>query len=300
AGQPGVVRASAIAAMRRILPVAKKPDAAVVGLLAWADDDDPQVAHAAVDTLRGAPIPPALAPRLAALDRARNADARRLAVERMAAVGARAAIPKLVAALAGSDPAARAGAARTLATTPDAAGALAEALAAAEDAEVARRLALALRPHEARVPARAAEALAAAAEGPAAAVVQETLARIAPDRLADILFRRADRLAKKGELAAAFAALRPLVGAKLTPEERLRLAVLGLRARGKDLLRAARTVDPVLLTFQGLAREGYPLVKALRKHVSGDEMFTLGWNFVESAEEDDRELGRELLEAVIE
>jgi HEAT repeat protein len=300
AGQPGLVRASAIAAMRRLLPALKKPDAAVEALLAWADDPDPAVAHAAVDTLRGAPISPALAPRLAALADANNADARRLAVERMTVVGTRAALAKLVAALAGGDPGARAAAARALAAAPEAAGALAEALAAAKDAEVARRLALALRPHEKRVSARAADALAAAVDGPAGAVVQEVLARIAPGRLAGVLFACADRLAKKGQLVEAFAALRPLVGAKLTPDERLRLAVMGLRARGTDLHRTARSVDPVLLTFRGLAREGYPLVKALRKHASAEEMFALGWSFVESAEEDDRETGRELLEAVIE
>jgi hypothetical protein len=299
AGQPALVRASAIAALRRILPAAKVPDAAVAEVIAWADDPDATVAHAAVDTLRTAPIPPALAGKLAALATATNADARRLAVERMAEVDARAAVPKLVAALAGGDPGARAAAARTLAHTPAAAGALADALAATADVDVARRLALALRPHEAHVPARAAAALAAAADGPVGAVVAETLARVAPDRLAHILFARADRLAKSGDLAGAFAALRPLVGARLGADERFRLAVLGLRARGKDLLRAARTVDPVLLTFQGLAREGYPLAKALPRHVSGEEMFTLGWNFVESGDELDRELGRELLEAVI-
>jgi HEAT repeat protein len=302
AGEPSLVRAGAIAAMRRVLPAAKKTDEVVAQLLAFADDADLLVAHAAVDTLRGAPIPAALGPKLAALSHGRHPEARRLAMERLPAVGQKSAIPELIAALVGNDPAARDAAGKSLAQAPDAPGPLAEALAAARDPESARRLAQALRHHETQVAPRVVDKLASAADGPTGAVVLEALARLDPERHAQIRLRRVDKLSKQGQLADAYAAARPLLGAgiKLAAEDRLRLAALGVRARGKDLLRAARSVDPVLVTLQELAREGFPLVRALRKQVGPDELFVLGFNFMESGDEDDRELGTEFLEAVIE
>src|SRR5262245_255455 len=173
AGEPSLVRAGAIAAMRRVLPAAKKSDGVVAELLAFADDPDLLVAHAAVDTLRGAPIPAALGPKLAALSHGRHPEARRLAMERLPAVGKRSAIPELIAALVGTDPAARDAAARSLALAADAVGPLAEALAGTRDPEAARRLAQALRHHEAKVATKVVEKLAAAADGPTGAVVLE-------------------------------------------------------------------------------------------------------------------------------
>jgi hypothetical protein len=84
-------------------------------------------------------------------------------------------------------------------------------------------------------------------------------------------------------------------------EQRLFLGVLGLKASGKDLLRAARSVDPVLQQFAQLLGSGYPLAKGLlkRKDVDAEELFTLGFNFIESTDDDEKDFGRELLEAVI-
>ena len=55
---PTVVRVGALAALRRIVAAGSGAgDAVVDALIDHADDADPQVARAAIDTLRGAHVP---------------------------------------------------------------------------------------------------------------------------------------------------------------------------------------------------------------------------------------------------
>jgi hypothetical protein len=242
---PAVVRLAAIAALRRIVAAAgerSKTDATVKALIGWADDADPSIARAAVDTLRGARIPEALERAFAGLARAQNPEARRLVAER---------VPRTAA------------------------------------------------PDVGRLEADAAKAMGT----PGAEARLRALAEIAPQKAGALIFGHAAKLAKAGHHSDAFAALRPIahLNVKLDDEQRLFLGVLGLKVAGKDLLRAARTVDPVLMQFAQLVGAGYPVVKALlgRKDVTLDDLFTLGFNFVESTDEDEKDFGRELLEAIV-
>lgn len=309
---PHGVRLGAIAALRRIVAHGGGGGAedAVASLIGWADDADPAIARAAVDTLRGAQIPEKLARKFGALAQAKNPDARRLAMERMAVLGGASAIPTLLANLAGTDAGLRDTAARALAAAPEAAAAVAKALGDAESEEAARRLQHVLRAHGERVPAAATLALARrTAErlrdpaDRAVPVILEALAHVAPDAHARVLFDRAAALRKSGRHQEAFAALRPLAhtSARLDDEQRFTIGVMGLKAGGKNLLRSARAVDPVLMQFAQLVSGGYPVTKQLakQKDVDLEDLFNLGFNFIESTDGSERALGEELLELVV-
>ncbi len=312
ASWPQPVRLAAIAGMRRLVAGAtgKAVDDAVLALIAWADDADAPVARAAVDTLHGAHIPEAQVKRFAALTKARNPDARRLATERLAALSGKAAIPTLIDELLAPDHALREAAARSLAGAPEAAGPLAIALGDAPGEEVARRLAHVLRAHDGRVPAAAVKTLveryrtrAGKGEaGPVVGILLDALEHLDPGAHAALLFERAARLRKAGHHHDAFVALRPLAHSRapLDDEQRFYLGVLGLKAGGRNLLRSARSADPVLQQFAQLVQAGYPVTRQLgkQKDLELEDLFTLGFNFVESTDENEKGLGVELLELV--
>ena len=116
------------------------------------------------------------------------------------------------------------------------------------------------------------------------------------------MFDRAARLRKGGHHGEAFAALRPLAQSRapLDDEQRFSIGVLGLKASGRNLLRSARGVDPVLMQFSQLVQTGFPVTRQLgkQKDLELDDLFTLGFNFVESHDENEKGLGVELLELV--
>jgi hypothetical protein len=316
--RPWPIRLAAVAALRRTLasPVAAGAkdahslDAAVTAMIAYAGDRDERLARAAVDTLRGARISPKLSKKFAVLAQAKHPEARRLAVERMSTLGAAAAIPSLIASLLGDDPGSREAASRALAATPEAASPVLHALIDAEAEPVARRLASVLRAHERRAARPDVQALARRAAGRlgqagdvVATVLLEALGRLDAEAHAEVVLGRAATLRKAGKIHDAFAVLRPLLqgGARLSDDQRFFVGVLGVKAIGKDLLRSARSVDPVLQQFATLAAEGYPVAKSLlqQKDVELADLFTLGFNFSESQGDTERELGRELLGAVV-
>jgi hypothetical protein len=314
-GRPGhaeAVRLAAVAGLRRLVANGhgKAEGAAVLALIEWADDADPAVARAAVDTLRGAHVPDGAVKAFAGLARAQNPDARRLATERLAALSGKSAIPELLARLAGDDHGLREAAQRSLAGAPESTGAVAEALAGATSEEQARRLAGVLRAHGDRVPAKVIASFAAAVarraakeESPVVAVLVDALSHLSPEAWATLLFERAARLRKVDKHGDAFSALRPLAHAKvnLSDEQRFTIGVLGLKAGGKNLLRSARGADPVLVQFAQLVDTGFPVAQKLtkQKDVELDDLFTLGFNFVESSDENEKGLGVELLEHVV-
>jgi HEAT repeat protein len=291
------VRVAAIASMRRILSHegVKGADVAVAQLIKYADDKDGLLARTAVDTLRAAHVPPSLAKKFTALSSAKNPDAQKLALERLPALGARSAIPKLIAAVVGADVGARDAAARSLAAAPEAAGAVAEAMMdhAGKDDGAARRLQGALRSIASHVPEKLIERMAKLA--PDSAVVLDALAQVAPERHATVLFARAEKLRKDGRASDAFQSLRPLLhsSARLSDEQRFFISTLGLRINS--------TVDAVLLQFRQLAEEGFPVAQKLGKlkDLDLERLFTLGFHMVEAADDDSKEVGQELLEAVI-
>ena len=325
AAQPRPVRFAAIAALRRIVAQAeaKGTEAAIAALIEYADGDDLGIAQTAIDTLRGARIPEKLAKPFAALAKSKNPAAQKLAMERLPAGGGAGAVKALVDALGGDDVTARDAAARGLAKAPEAVLPLTRALLATDDEQVARRYAGALRAHRGHVSAAAIDELVAAAhahlerhgKGKADAdsillerVLTELIADLAPARHVELLFEYARRLRKAGKPGEAFAALKPLLrsradlDAAIDDDSRFFLAVLGLKAAGSAILRAAHADDPVLAQFGRLSAKGYPVGKKLGKDkdVEDEEIYGLGFRLLESSEGNDQELGAELLGSIVE
>jgi hypothetical protein len=313
AKQPLPVRLAAIAAMRRIVaqPKATGTDAAVQTLIGFADDREATLARAAVDTLRGAVIPPRLNKKFAALTRAKNPEAQRLAMERMATAGGGTRVDDLIDNLDAVDATAREAASRALAKAPEAAGPLCKALIRAKDARTAWQLARALASHTGQVDAadvktlvkRTRERLGEDDRDRVAHTQLDALARLAPDAHAELLFEQAEKLRRKKKFGDAFAVLRPLAhsGATLTAEQRFVVAVLGLKATGNDMIRRARDSDPMLNQLSSLLASGFPVAQSLIKlrDLDLEDLHALGFHFIESVEDDAKELGAELLQAVL-
>jgi HEAT repeat protein len=323
--RPRAVRFAAIAALRRIVAAseAKGTEAAIEALIEYADGDDLGIAQAAIDTLRGARIPEKLARPFSALARSKNPSAQKLAMERMPAGGGAGAVKALIEALGGDDVTARDAAARGLAKAPEAVLPLVRALLAAEDEQVARRYAGALRSHRGHVSSTALEELTDRAkeyleksskgklppdEMVLERIIAELIADVAPAAHVELLFDRATRLRRAGKSLEAFGALKPLLRSRadldavIDDEGRFLLAVLGLKAMGQGILRASHADDPVLDQFGRLAASGYPVAKKLgkEKDVEDEEMYGLGFRLLESPEDNDKELGAELLQGIIE
>jgi len=322
--RPRPVRFAAIAALRRIVAAseAKGTEAAIEALIEYADGEDLGIAQAAIDTLRGARIPEKLARPFSALARSKNPSAQKLAMERLPAGGGAGAVKALVDALGGDDVTARDAAARGLAKAPEAVLPLVRALLATEDEQVARRYAGALRSHRGHVSStaldelmeRANDLLERSSKGKANAdqmvyerILGELIADVAPEKHVELLFERATRLRRAGKPLEAFAALKPLLRSRadldavIDDDARFLLAVLGLKATGQGILRASHADDPVLAQFGKLAANGFPVAKKLarEKDVEDEEMYGLGFRLLESTEDNDKELGAELLQGII-
>ncbi len=324
ADRPRPVRFAAIAALRRIVAAseAKGTEPAIEALIEYADGDDLGIAQAAIDTLRGARIPEKLARAFSALARSKNPAAQKLAMERLPAGGGAGAVKALIEALGGDDVTARDAAARGLAKAPEAVLPLTRALLATTDEQSARRYAGALRSHRGHVSGTAIEELLAAAhhhlelhgKGKATAdtilierVIADTIAEVAPEKHVELLFERARRLRKAGKPGEAFAALKPLLrtradlDAAIQDDDRYLLAVLGLKAAGPAILRAAHADDPVLRQFGRLSASGFPVARNLarEKDVEDEEIYGLGFRLLEGNDENDKSLGAELLQGIL-
>ena len=324
AEQPGPIRLAAVAGLRRIVAgsEARGTEKVVEALIELADGEDAAVAGAAVDTLRGARIPEALAKPFAALAKSRHPFAQKLAMERLPAGGGAGAVKALVEALGGDDPTARDAAARGLAKAPEAVLPLTRALLAAEDEQIARRYAGALRSHRGHVSTQAIDELVDAvrtsmersAKGKSTAdqlvlerVLAELVADVAPARHVELLFERARRLQKAQKPVEAFGSLKALLrtradlDAAIDDEQRYFLALLALEAAGEGILRTARPDDPVFEQFSRLAAKGFPVARRLsrEKDVSDDLIYALGFRLTESGDGAREDLGAELLQGII-
>ncbi|HEX3759020.1 MAG TPA: hypothetical protein VHW23_09955 [Kofleriaceae bacterium] len=329
AGHPRPIRLAAIAGLRRLVAQGdgrgsdKIIDKIIDAMIDFAGSDDPAVAQAAVDTLRGARIPEALAKRFAALAKSDNPAAQKLAMERLPAGGGASAVKPLVDALGGGDPTARDAAGRGLAKAPEAVVPVTRALLAATDEQIARRYAGVLRSHRGHVAATAIDELvdrvrddmerqvrgkATADELVSARVVAELVADLAPARHVELLFDRARRLRKAGKSVEAFGSLKPLLRSRadidgaIDEEQRFLLAVLALEAVGDSLIRTARTDDPVFEQFARLAGKGFPVARRLAREqdVSDEAIYALGFRLLESTASGHEDLGAELLQGIIE
>ena len=322
--EPRPIRLAAIAGLRRIVAAseAKGTEKVIGALIEFADGDDLAVAQSAVDTLRGARIPEALAKPFSALAKSKNVAAQKLAMERMPAGGGASAVKALVEALGGDEPTARDAAARGLAKAPEAVLPLTRALLAATDEQVARRYAGVLRSHRGNVSNQAIDELVervrahmdAHLKGKATAdkivlerVLAELVADLAPAKHVELLFDRAKRLRKGGRAVEAFGSLKPLLRSRadidtaIDDDQRFFLALLSLEAAGEGLIRTTRTDDPVFEQFARLAAKGYPVAKQLarEKDVSDEALYALGFRLLESGDASNEELGAELLQGII-
>lgn len=322
--QPRPIRLAAIAGLRRSVAgsEAKGSEKVVGALIELADGDDPTVAQAAVDTLRGARIPEALAKPFAALAKSKHVAAQKLAMERLPAGGGASALKALIEALGGDDPTARDAAGRGLAKAPESVLPVTRALLAASDEQVARRYAGVLRTHKGHVSGaaldelveRVRELLDRHTRGKATAdqivlerVLGELIADLAPARHVELLIDRARRLRKAGKAVEAFGTIKPLIRARadldaaLEPEQRFLLAVLALETGGEGLIRSTRTDDPVFEQLARLAAANFPVARRLAREdgVSDEAIYAIGFRLLESGQATHEELGAELLEGII-
>jgi HEAT repeat protein len=322
--EPRPIRLAAISGLRRIVATseARGTEKVIEALIDFADGEDLAVAQSAVDTLRGARIPEALAKTFGKLAKSKNVAAQRLAMERMPAGGGASAVKALVEALGGDEPTARDAAARGLAKAPEAVLPMTRALLATTDEQIARRYAGVLRSHRGNVSNQAIDELVERVrdvmdlhgKGKATAdqivlerVLAELIADIAPAKHVELLFERAKRLRKSGKSVEAFGSLKPLLRSRadidtaIDDEQRFFLAVLSLEAAGEGLIRTTHTDDPVFEQFSRLAAKGYPVAKQLarEKDVSDEALYALGFRLLESGDGSNEELGAELLQGII-
>jgi hypothetical protein len=323
--EPRPIRLAAIAGLRRIVASseAKGTEKVIEALIDYADGEDLAVAQSAVDTLRGARIPEALAKPFAGLAKSKNVAAQKLAMERLPAGGGASAVKALVDALGGDDPTARDAAARGLAKAPEAVLPVARALLASKDEQIARRYAGVLRSHRGHVSNQALDELVdrvrelmeGSLKGKSSAdqivierVLAELVADVAPGRHVELLFERARRLHRAGKTVEAFGSLKPLLrsradlDAAIDDDQRFFLALLSLAAAGEGILRTTHADDPVFEQFSRLAAKGYPVAKKLAKSddVTDEALYALGFRLIESGDASNEELGAELLEGIIE
>ena len=324
ADQPHPIRLAAIAGLRRIVAhgEAKGTEKVIEAMIDLADGDDAAVAQAAVDTLRGARIPEALAKRFAGLAKSGNTAAQKLAMERLPAGGGASALKALIDALGGDDPTARDAAGRGLAKAPEAVLPITRALLAATDEHIARRYAGVLRSHRGHVSNQAIDELVERtrddmerhAKGKATAdqivlerVIAELIADVAPARHVELLFDRARKLRKAGKSVEAFGSLKPLLRSRadidtaIDDEQRFLLARLALESAGDGLIRTTRTDDPVFEQFARLAAKGFPVAKRLAREdeASDESIYALGFRLLESGDGAHEDLGAELLQGII-
>jgi HEAT repeat protein len=322
---PRPIRLAAISGLSRIVAhsEARGTEKVIEALIDYANSDDLAVAQAAVDTLRGARIPESLAKSFAALAKSKNSAAQKLAMERLPAGGGASAVKALIDALGGADPAARDAAARGLAKAPEAVLPLVRALVDAEDEQIARRYASAIRAHKAHVSNTAIDALIEAArshmeeflKGKANAegmllerVLSEVIADVAPTHHVELLFERAKRLRKAGKSLEAFGSLKSLLrsradlDAAIDDDHRFLLALLAIEASGDAILRGGHADAPVLEQFARLSARGYPVAKKLarEKDISDEAIYGLGFRLLETKDDGQMELGAELLQGIIE
>lgn len=324
ADEPRPIRLAAIAGLRRIVAQseARGTEKVIEELIELADGDDLAVAQSAVDTLRGARIPESLARKFAALAKAKNVMAQKLAMERLPAGGGASMVKALVEALGGDDPTARDAAARGLAKAPEAVLPVARALLETGDEQVARRYAGVIRGHRGNVSNQVIEELVdrvrdmmdRSLKGKANAdqivlerILAELVADVAPARHVELLFERARRLRKAGKVVEAFGSLKSLLRSRadidtaIDDDQRFFLAQLSLEASGEGMLRAAHADDPVFAQFARLAAKGYPVAKNLAKNgeISDEHIYALGFRLIESGDASNEELGAELLQGII-
>jgi hypothetical protein len=275
-------------------------------MLVYADDPDPTLARAALDTLRGIKLPTGATEQLMKLSESRHAEGRKFALEALGRSSNTKVIRRMLDHLGGDDPAARDAAARSLSRMEGATAALLKELQSCEDLALLRELCRLLKRHAQRIKPAARKVItdltieALESGDPAAEPLLDLLATVEPESYSEVLFDRAmaHKRAKRSEQA--FSLLCRLDDAGLLEDDgRYAAVVTGLSAlvSKKELGRATRTTDPILRQLVELIDGGYPVATKLKreKSLSAEDLFFVGFNFSESKDEDEKEFGGALL-----
>jgi HEAT repeat protein len=301
------VRLAALAALRRPLAAAPSTERAVQVLLGYTDDPDATLARAALDTLRGLKLPEDAGKLLLSLAEGRHAETRRFALEALGRSGNQSVMKSLLGHLAGDDPAAREAAASSLARMEGAGAALVKELeTAGDDLERVRVLCRLVRRHPDPLKPASRQSISDLAQkamdrGRATAEpLLDLLAAMDPEGYAALLTDRALAHKRAKRYDQALTLLSKLEAARLLDDEgRYAALVSGLASRPskKELGRASRTTDPVLRFIVALLENGDNVAKRMvqDKSLTPDDLFYIGFNFVESKDEDEKEFGGALL-----
>jgi hypothetical protein len=309
--QPVPVRLAAVAALRRPLAAARTTTEAVHVLLGYADDPDPTLARAVIDTIKNLKMPSDVTAQLMKLSEGRHAEARKFAVEALGRSGSQKVTKSMLAHLRGGDPAAREAAIKSLSHMEGVARPLVKELQeSCEDPELAKVIARLIKRHTGELKPGDRKVIADLAvecleQGRASAgALLDLLAAVEPESYAQVLMDRAGahRRAKRHDQA--FSLLCRLDDAGLLDDDgRYAAAVSGLCSlpSKKELGRASRTTHPVLKQMVELVGNGFPLSAKLRKDKSltPDDLFFVGFNFAESKDDDEKEFGGTLLSHLV-
>jgi HEAT repeat protein len=305
---PLPLRLAAISALRRPLAASSSAEKAIESLLTYADDPDPTLSRASLDTLRGLRFSAEMTDALTRLTKGRHADARKYALEMLGRLGDQSAVKSVMAHLFADDPSAREAAARSLAHLDGAAAALLKELELSLENEtrmevlcrLLRGQVNALKPAQRKVIADLAEK-SQDQDKPIAGRLLDLLYAIDPKEYEKLLTLRAHSVRKAKRYAEAFG-LYSKLGSKglLDDENKYAALICGLMAlpNKKELGRASRTTDPVLRLLVDLISNGNNISGRLKKEKSltPEDLFFIGFNFSESKDEDEKELGGALLE----
>jgi HEAT repeat protein len=309
--QPVPVRLAAVAALRRPLAAARSTGEAVHTLLGYADDADPTLARAVIDTLKGLKMPADATAQLMKLSEGRHAEARKFAVEALGRSGSQKVTKSMLAHLRGSDPAAREAAIKSLTHMEGVAKPLVKELqTSCEDPELVRVIARLIKRHTGELKPADRKAIADLTvecleeDNRSSGPLLDLLSAVEPESYAQVLLDRAaaHRRGKRHEQA--FSLLRRLDEAGLLDDDgRYAAAVSGLCSlpSKKELGRASRTTHPVLKQMVELVGNGFPLSSKLRrdKSVTPDDLFFVGFNFAESKDDEEKEFGGTLLHHLV-
>jgi HEAT repeat protein len=308
---PVPVRRGAMAGLMTAMPQARgrRREAAAERLLeCLAETDEEGVIRPALRALKDVEIPDRLTPKLQALVSAPSSAARAFALGALGRLGAPDSVATLIEQLVTGSAPVRAAARDALATAPDAAPALVRAVFEVKDParlqDIGDLLGMrreALKPEErATLCTSVLERLEAGQED--AGPIVDTVARAMPD---DFIARVRDRVTEhraNRRIAEAHAILEAIKGSPaFGEEEQYQLAVFGLVKNPEATSRPPRVADRVCVPFSELLRLGFPLESRIRKEklVRIQDLFYLGFAFAESALEDERDLGHDLLEEVV-
>jgi len=304
--QAVAVRVAAIAALRRPLATLKRADAVIAQLLELSASPDMHVTRAAIDTLRGVELPDRMAAPLIKLCDSQNGEARAFAAERLGTLDSELAARRLVEVMLHGEPMARDAASRSLAKLRSAARPLLNEIMKSSEAPAIRALATALAAHGSRIgPAQrrkiADRALRFLDRDPSDArglALTDLVGTLDPKLRSTVLIDRAQRLKRASRLAEAATLLRLVArSGGVDDEGRYLIGAVGLAQGAKELARAARSTDPSLSQFTALLDRDFPLMTRLKKDPSltTEHLYYLGFNFVESDQDDQRDFGAGLL-----